>query len=136
MFIDETGATITVDDDRRPWRGRNLLTVLVQTLIHNSIKFRGEAPPAIGLRWRRDDGEWIVAVEDNGIGVEPRHADRIFVIFQRLHGRNAYSGTGIGLALAKKIVEFHGGRIWLDPDHTPGTRICFALPVRQLEAAG
>jgi light-regulated signal transduction histidine kinase (bacteriophytochrome) len=71
---------------------------------------------------------WRFAITDNGIGIEPRFADRIFVIFQRLHGRDMYGGTGIGLALCKKIVEFHGGEIWLDTGYSPGARICWALP--------
>ena len=71
---------------------------------------------------------WQFAITDNGIGIEPRFAERIFVIFQRLHGRDVYGGTGIGLALCKKIVEFHGGEIWLDTDYSPGARICWALP--------
>ena len=75
----------------------------------------------------------MLSVSDNGIGIEPRFADKVFVIFQRLHGRDAYPGTGIGLALCKKIVEFHGGEIWLDPEVSTGTRICFTLPVARRE---
>jgi hypothetical protein len=89
---------------------------------------------------REEGGSWVLSVKDNGIGIDPEHVERIFVIFQRLHTREKYTGTGIGLAMCKKIVEFHGGRIWLDTEHgsetsgegeTPrtGTRICWALPV-------
>jgi light-regulated signal transduction histidine kinase (bacteriophytochrome) len=77
----------------------------------------------------RDGGEWRINVRDNGIGIEAEFADKVFVIFQRLHARDAYEGTGIGLAIVKKIVEYHGGRIWLDVDVTPGASIWFTLPV-------
>lgn len=108
-----------------------LLTMLWQNLISNAVKFRrpdrppvvlvevGEAPENPALR--------LFSVTDNGIGVAPEFAEKIFVIFQRLHARDEYSGTGIGLAVCKKIVEFHGGTIWLDTGNTEGTRVCFTL---------
>ncbi len=77
----------------------------------------------------REDESWRIDVSDNGIGIEPEYADKVFVIFQRLHGRDSYPGTGIGLALAKKIVEFHGGRIGLASPSGPGTTVQFTLPV-------
>jgi light-regulated signal transduction histidine kinase (bacteriophytochrome) len=77
---------------------------------------------------RRDDASWLFSVSDNGIGVEPEYAERIFVIFQRLHERSAYPGTGIGLAMTRKIVGYFGGKIWLDTAYTGGTRFCFTLP--------
>jgi signal transduction histidine kinase len=85
----------------------------------------------------REGEHWEFAVTDNGIGVEPEYAEKIFVIFQRLHGRDVYTGTGIGLALVKKIAEFHGGRVWLDatPRDEPGTVIRFTLPVEVAEPA-
>ena len=79
---------------------------------------------------------WCFSVTDNGIGIEPRHADRVFVIFQRLHARDAFGGTGIGLALCRKIVEFHGGTIWVDHDFTDGARLCFTLPAGTGEGVG
>jgi signal transduction histidine kinase len=107
-----------------------LLTTLFVNLIGNSLKFRRpDVPPAVRISARRDDGEWVINVRDNGIGIEAEFADKVFVIFQRLHARDAYEGTGIGLAIVKKIVEYHGGRIWLDLEVEEGTSINFTLPV-------
>ncbi|OIV37786.1 hypothetical protein BIV57_09455 [Mangrovactinospora gilvigrisea] len=91
-----------------------LLRQLLQNLIGNAIRFRGGEPPRIRLAARRAGDEWEFSCVDNGIGIDPEHAERIFVIFQRLHPREEYEGTGIGLSLCRKIVEHHGGRIWLD----------------------
>jgi signal transduction histidine kinase len=107
-----------------------LLTTLFVNLIGNSLKFRRpDVPPVITVSAQRAGEEWQVNVRDNGIGIEPEFADKVFVIFQRLHARDAYEGTGIGLAIVKKIVEYHGGRIWLDLDVETGTSINFTLPV-------
>jgi signal transduction histidine kinase len=110
---------------------KTLLTQVFQNLISNSLKFRGEAPPAVRITSRRGDGEWLISVSDNGIGIDPQFADKVFVIFQRLHGRDEYEGTGIGLALCRKIVEYHGGRMWLEPrqEGDVGATFTFALPV-------
>jgi light-regulated signal transduction histidine kinase (bacteriophytochrome) len=78
---------------------------------------------------RRDEPFWLFSFSDNGIGIEPEYAERIFVIFQRLHERTAYAGTGIGLAMTRKIIEYFGGKIWLDTTYTGGTRFCFTLPM-------
>ena len=79
----------------------------------------------------RQGEHWQFSCTDNGIGVEAEYAERIFVIFQRLHTKEAYAGTGIGLAMCRKIVEYHGGRMWLDPEHSPGARFLFTLPVAE-----
>jgi light-regulated signal transduction histidine kinase (bacteriophytochrome) len=107
----------------------SLLTSLFQNLVGNAIKFRGDKPPVIEVAAVRQDGSWLFSVADNGIGIEPEFADRIFVIFQRLHDRTAYAGTGIGLAMCRKIVEHYGGKIWLDTDYQPGAKFSFTLPV-------
>jgi len=99
-----------------------------QNLIGNALKFRGEQPPRITVSWADAGDEWEFSVADNGIGIEPEYADRIFVIFQRLHPKDAYPGTGIGLAMCRKIVEYHGGRIWLDTSVDSGTVFRFTLP--------
>jgi light-regulated signal transduction histidine kinase (bacteriophytochrome) len=107
-----------------------LLTTLFVNLIGNSLKFRRpDVPPEVRVTARREDDEWQINVRDNGIGIEAEFADKVFVIFQRLHARDAYEGTGIGLAIVKKIVEYHGGRIWLDLDVETGTSINFTVPV-------
>ncbi len=109
-----------------------LLSMLWQNLVGNALKFRSpERPPEVSISWAPDPeqpGFVRVSVADNGIGIPPVFAEKVFVIFQRLHSREAYSGTGIGLALCKKIVEHHGGRIWLDPEREVGTRFTFTLP--------
>jgi len=111
----------------------SLLTSLFQNLLSNAIKFRGDKPPLIDVTAVRDDGDWLFSVEDNGIGIEPEFAERIFVIFQRLHDRAAYAGTGIGLAMCRKIVEHYGGKIWLDTEYHAGAKFNFTLPVALAE---
>jgi light-regulated signal transduction histidine kinase (bacteriophytochrome) len=98
------------------------------------VKFRREdRPPRIvvdcELRTGDRDGEWLFSVSDNGIGIGEEFAEKVFVIFQRLHGREVYAGTGVGLALSKKIVEHHGGTIWIDTSYTEGTRFQFTVPI-------
>ncbi len=107
----------------------SLITSLFQNLISNAIKFRGDQPPVVRISADHADNFWLFSVTDNGIGVEPEYADRIFVIFQRLHDRTAYAGTGIGLAMCRKIVEHYGGQIWLDTSFRDGARFRFTLPV-------
>jgi len=107
----------------------SLLRTVFQNLIANAIKFRGEDPPRVTFAAERDGTFWRFTCTDNGIGVEDEYAERIFVIFQRLHTRDAYEGTGIGLALCRKIVEYHGGRIRLAPAAPDrGARFTFTLP--------
>ena len=131
--IDRTGAVVTHDPLPTVTGEATLLTTVLQNLVGNAVKFHGADPPRVHVGVRRDDGFWEFSVSDNGIGVDPAFAEKIFVIFQRLHSRDSYPGTGIGLALCRKIVEFHGGRIWLDqtdpPDTATGTTFRFTLPV-------
>ena len=103
------------------------LTQVFQHLIGNAIKFRSEQPPLVEVSAEQQGGVWEFTVRDNGIGIDAEHADRIFVLFQRLHTRDVYAGNGLGLSICKKIVERHGGRIWLKPGG-PGTTIQFSLP--------
>ncbi len=108
----------------------SLLRALFVNLIGNGLKFhRDGVPPKVAVSACQDDDEWQITVSDNGIGIDPEYVDKVFVIFQRLHARDVYAGTGIGLALAKKIVEFHGGRIGIDPPRPePGTTVRLTLP--------
>lgn len=139
LVIEETRAVITHDPLPAVHGDPTQLEVLLQNLISNAIKFRapGVVPKvhisAHGLADSADSAEgvkrrWEFAVSDNGIGIGPEYAERIFLIFQRLHTRDTYPGNGIGLALCRKIVEYHGGSITLDTAHTPGTRFVFTLP--------
>ncbi|HXA31263.1 MAG TPA: CHASE3 domain-containing protein [Acidimicrobiales bacterium] len=126
--IGETGAVITMGALPAVVGDGGLITSVFQNLIGNAIKFRTTATPEVRIDAVRNGSSWLCSVTDNGIGIEPRFADRVFLIFQRLHSREAYAGTGIGLALCRKIIEFHCGTIWLDTNHHPGTRIWFTLP--------
>jgi signal transduction histidine kinase len=133
--IEATGATVTWSDLPVVRGEEPLLTSLVHNLVSNSIKFRRpDEPPKVHLSARQVDDEWEITCQDNGIGIDPEFAAKVFVIFQRLHGKEAYPGTGIGLAIAKKIVEYHGGRIWLDTGATEGATIHFTLPIDRLSS--
>ena len=134
VAIDESGAEIVRPREPLPAviGDPTLLTMLWQNLIGNAMKFRREdRPPRIVIEAApaADEREWSITVSDNGIGIAPEFVEKVFVIFQRLHGRDSYGGTGIGLALCKKIVEHHGGLIWIDTSYTGGTRFHLTLPV-------
>ena len=112
---------------------RSQLTQLVQNLVGNALKFRSPERPRVRIAAERRAREWVVSVADNGIGIPPEHAQRIFQIFQRLHDRERYPGTGIGLAICDRIVKNHGGRIWATPGPEGGTIFAFTIPdVRKL----
>ncbi|MFI6339066.1 CHASE3 domain-containing protein [Streptomyces sp. NPDC050535] len=135
--IEEAGAAITHDPLPTIVADPTQLGMLWQNLIGNAVKFRrpGEAPK-IHVTAAREGELWRFTVTDNGIGIAPEYADKIFVIFQRLHTKDAYSGSGIGLAMCKKIVEFHGGTINVDPDYHDGARITFTLAPQPPESPG
>jgi len=126
--IHECGAEVT-SDPLPAVRGDPVqLVSLFQNLIGNALKFRGATPPRIQVGAHLNSANWRFSVRDNGIGIDPRHFERIFRVFQRLHTRREYPGTGIGLAICKKIVERHGGRIWLESQPGEGATFYFSLP--------
>lgn len=104
------------------------LAQVFQNLISNALKFHGDHAPRIEVGARKNGSAWVFTVSDNGIGMDPKYADKIFTIFQRLHARGEYEGTGIGLALCKKIVERHGGKIWVESEEGSGSRFHFTIP--------
>jgi chemotaxis family two-component system sensor kinase Cph1 len=131
--IDESGADVSHGPLPVVMGNETQLVQLFQNLIGNAIKFRGQRRPEVAIDAVPHDGEWLFSVRDNGIGIEPEHRDRVFGIFQRLHTREEYPGTGIGLAITTKIVERGGGRIWIDSVKGQGTTFHFTLPRRAAE---
>ena len=132
--VQEAGATIVVGDLPTVRGDEGQLRQLFQNLIGNGIKFRAEDPPRVEVSAEREDGAWRFSVEDNGIGIDPRHAERIFTVFKRLHTRDKYPGSGVGLSICKRLVERHGGRIWVEQSELGGSRFCFTIPDRQAGA--
>jgi PAS domain S-box-containing protein len=132
VAVQESGAVIRPEPDPLPVVVADAmqLTQVFQNLIGNAIKFCGERRPEIRVSATKQPGEWLFAVADNGIGIEPQYFERIFRVFQRLHTRARYPGTGIGLAICKKIVERHGGRLWIESQPEQGSTFFFTLPDR------
>jgi PAS domain S-box-containing protein len=128
VAIAQSNAVITYDPLPKVNADPSQLTQLFQNLISNAIKFRREEPPRIHIAVKCTDDKWLFSVQDNGIGIEPQYLDRIFIIFQRLHSRTEYPGTGIGLAVCKKIVERHGGTLWIESQPGQGSTFHFTLP--------
>jgi two-component system, chemotaxis family, sensor kinase Cph1 len=131
--IAETGATITRDSLPTVLADSTKLMQLFQNLIGNAIKFRSSEPPNIHISATRLENEWLFSVKDNCIGIDPQFHERIFIIFQRLHTRDEYPGTGMGLAICKKIIECHRGRIWVESELGQGATFHFTIPVGKLE---
>ena len=133
--MEETGATVETGHLPLVLAELTLLTAVFQNLLSNALKFSGGKPPRIVITTSRDGPFWLFSFTDNGIGVDPEYAERIFVIFQRLHERSAYPGTGIGLAMTRKIIEYFGGRIWLDTTYADGSQFLFTLPIPEEDQA-
>jgi len=128
VAIKEKGAIVTYDQLPTVVADSKQMAQLLQNLVGNGIKFHTEAPIKVTISAKQQGNEWVFAVQDNGIGIEPQFVDRIFLIFQQLHTRTEYSGNGIGLAICKKIVENHNGRIWVESEVGKGTTFYFTLP--------
>jgi PAS domain S-box-containing protein len=129
LAIADSAAVITYNFLPTVLGDSSQLIQLFQNLLGNAIKFHKDSPPQITIEVEAKNNEWLFAVRDNGIGIEPDYAERIFIIFQRLHTRDDYPGTGIGLAICKKIVERHGGKIWVEPNLPQGSVFYFTLPM-------
>lgn len=126
--ITEVGAEVDISDLPVVWGDASQLAQVLQNLLSNALKFRGKEPPVVSISAGREGYLWRFAVKDNGIGIDPQFKDRIFEAFQRLHGQQEYPGTGIGLAICKKIIERHGGKIWLEAGPSQGSTFYFTLP--------
>jgi signal transduction histidine kinase len=126
--VEETGAMIIYDP--LPTVGADAIQMsrLFQNLIGNALKFRGKEAPNIRISAERNENGWIFSVQDNGMGIDRPDLERIFAVFQRLHTREEYPGTGIGLAICKRIVERHGGKIWVRSEKGKGSTFCFTIP--------
>jgi light-regulated signal transduction histidine kinase (bacteriophytochrome) len=127
--ITESGAEIIAGNLPVVNADSSQLSQVLQNLVGNAIKFHGDAPPEIRISATQENSEWVFAVQDNGIGIDPAQFGHIFKLFQRLHSRDEYPGTGIGLAVCKRIVERHGGRIWVESIPGNGSTFYFTLPV-------
>ena len=126
--IEQGQAVVTVHDLPRVAADPRQMVQLFQNLVSNAVKFRGAAPPRVQVSAVEAEDAWVFAVMDNGIGIDPEALDRIFGMFQRLHAPGEYPGTGIGLALCKRIVERHGGQIWATSQPGEGSTFYFSLP--------
>jgi light-regulated signal transduction histidine kinase (bacteriophytochrome) len=131
--ITNSGAVVTHDSLPTVWAQEAILVQVFQNLVGNAIKYRGEKPPQVHVSAAKNSkDEWVFSVRDNGIGIEPQYAEKIFTMFNRLNG-NKYPGSGIGLALCRKVVERLGGRIWVESGQGRGSEFSFTLPSKELD---
>jgi light-regulated signal transduction histidine kinase (bacteriophytochrome) len=137
VVIEESGASIDWDPLPALWVDQGQLTQLFQNLLGNAIKFRRkEECPRIRVSAVDGGTEWIISVQDNGIGIDAQHVERVFQIFQRLHTREEYPGTGIGLAVCKKVIERHGGTLWVESAPGSGSIFRFTIPKPERNTMG
>jgi light-regulated signal transduction histidine kinase (bacteriophytochrome) len=131
VAIEDSRAKINIDPLPALMANDLQIECLFQNLISNAIKFHGKEPPIIHVSAEKKEHDWMFSVRDNGIGIEPKDKDRIFNMFQRLHSKSKYAGTGIGLSVCKNIVDNHGGRIWVESDSGKGSNFFFSIPDNQ-----
>ena len=131
LAVGRAGATVTAGPLPRVVAEPTELLQVFQNLVSNALKFRRDEAPRVRVSATRSGSEWVIAVADNGMGIEPGYFDRVFVVFQRLHPPGTYPGTGIGLAICKKVVERHGGRIWIESAPGRGSTFFFSLPAAE-----
>lgn len=131
--IRDSGGQVTCDELPTVMGDRSQLTQLMQNLIGNGLKYHGKEPPRVHVSSKRDGSEWIFSVLDNGIGIAPKHHERIFEIFRRLHHPQEYPGTGIGLAVCRRVVHRHGGKIWVESEFGHGSDFKFTIPGRTVD---
>jgi PAS domain S-box-containing protein len=135
VTLEESGGQVTHDPLPTVLGDETQLWQVLQNLVGNALKFHGSEPPRVHVSAQEIEGEWRFSVRDNGIGIEPQFAKRVFLVFQRLHSRAEYPGTGLGLAIAKKIVERHDGRIWMESEPGKGSTFYFSLPKKGVTSA-
>jgi light-regulated signal transduction histidine kinase (bacteriophytochrome) len=128
QLINETNAEVIYDSLPSLFVDKNQLLQVFQNLISNAIKFHGKESPQVRVSARPDNQCWVFSIRDNGIGIDPKDFERIFIIFQRLHAKDEYDGTGIGLAICKKIIEHHSGKIWVESEVGKGSTFYFSIP--------
>lgn len=129
VVIEESSAKIEFSDMPVVHGDRQQLVRLFENLIGNAVKFRRETSPVVHISVEARDESWLFSIRDNGIGIDPKYYEKIFVIFQRLHNRDTFSGTGLGLAISKRIMERHGGRIWVESEPGNGSTFFLTLPI-------
>ncbi len=121
-------AEIIVENLPVIYAGKSAMSQLMQNLVGNALKYRSKEKPVVTITGKEENDEWIFTVKDNGIGIDSKYKDKIFVIFQRLHNKDEFNGTGIGLAICKKIIERYHGKIWVEPEFGKGSKFIFAIP--------
>jgi len=126
--IDEHDAEVTTESLPNVMGDASQLRQVFQNLLENALEYSGDEPPRVHITAERTGDEWTISVHDTGIGIDPDNSDRVFEVFQRLHTREKHAGTGIGLALCRRIVERHDGEIWIDSEVGDGTTVSFTLP--------